>query len=71
MYWDADSARSQIDCSSLQVLRDLASASLSRNAAEYHLQLTVLLQGPRGIGKTTVAMQVANETGLHFLEVEH
>ena len=66
---NADSTRPLIDTRSLKTLLDITSASLCTSAAEYHLQPTVLIQGPRGTGKTTVAMQTANEFGLHFLEV--
>lgn len=51
-------------------LFNLTSAILSRNAAEYRLQLSVLLHGPRGVGKSTTALHVADDLGLHFLEVD-
>ena len=65
---DADYGAALKPCGVLRELIDLSSAALSRNASEYCLQLSVLLQGPRGIGKTTTALNVANHLGLHFLE---
>ncbi|KAI0710443.1 AAA-domain-containing protein [Cerioporus squamosus] len=48
----------------------LSSAALNRGAVDYHLQLTILLQGPRGVGKATVASWVAQRLGIHLLEVD-
>lgn len=36
---------------------------------DYDLYLSVLLKGPRGIGKFTVATWVARRLGMHLLEV--
>ena len=47
----------------------LASAALNRRAVEYHLQLSILLKGARGVGKATVAGWVAQQLGIHLLEV--
>ena len=49
----------------------LASAALNRRAVDYHLQLSILLKGARGIGKATVASWVAQRLGIHLLEVCH
>ncbi|KAI0637344.1 AAA-domain-containing protein [Trametes polyzona] len=48
----------------------LASAALNRRAIDYHLQLTILLQGPRGVGKATAAGWVAQRLGIDVLEVD-
>ncbi|KAH9890705.1 AAA-domain-containing protein [Cubamyces lactineus] len=48
----------------------LASAALNRRAVDYHLQLSILLQGPRGCGKATTAAWVAQRLGIHLLEVD-
>ncbi|KAH9924001.1 AAA-domain-containing protein [Epithele typhae] len=48
----------------------LASAALNRRAVDYHLQLSILLKGARGIGKATVAYWVAHRLGVHLLEVD-
>ncbi|KAI0747694.1 AAA-domain-containing protein [Daedaleopsis nitida] len=48
----------------------LSSAALNRGAVDYHLQLSILLQGPRGVGKATVANWVAQRLGIHLLEVD-
>ena len=45
-------------------------AALNRNALDYHLQLSVVLEGPRGVGKTTTVGQVARRLGMHLLEVK-
>lgn len=47
----------------------LASAALNRHAVDYHLQLSILLKGARGVGKATVANWVAQRLGIHLLEV--
>ena len=52
-------------------LHALASAALNRRAVDYHLQLSILLKGARGIGKVTVAGWVAQRLGIHLLEVCH
>ncbi|KAI0781289.1 AAA-domain-containing protein [Trametes elegans] len=48
----------------------LAAAALNRRAVDYHLQLSILLQGPRGAGKSTTAGWVAQRLGIHLLEVD-
>ncbi|RPD65775.1 AAA-domain-containing protein [Lentinus tigrinus ALCF2SS1-7] len=48
----------------------LSSAALNRRAVDYHLQLSILLQGPRGVGKATIAGWVAQQLGIHLLEVD-
>lgn len=50
-------------------LLSLVSASLTPHAAEYGLQLSVLLKGARGTGKTTTVYDVARHLGMHVLEV--
>lgn len=50
-------------------LHALALAALSKDAIHYRLQLSILLQGPTGVGKLTTARSVARELGLHLLEV--
>lgn len=47
----------------------LSSASLNRRAVDYHLQLSILLQGARGAGKATIASWVAQRLGIHLFEV--
>jgi len=47
----------------------LCSAALAQSAANYKLQLSVLLQGARGIGKFTCARWVARYLGMNILEV--
>ena len=47
----------------------LSSAALNRRAVDYHLQLSILLQGSRGVGKATVASWVAQRLGIHLFEV--
>ncbi|EJU05669.1 AAA-domain-containing protein [Dacryopinax primogenitus] len=50
-------------------LLQLAAACLSPSALDYQLQLTVLLRGPRGVGKRTTALAVAQRLGMHVLDV--
>ncbi|KAF9451245.1 AAA-domain-containing protein [Macrolepiota fuliginosa MF-IS2] len=47
----------------------LASAGFTRHSVDYNLQLTVLLKGMRGVGKFTVTCWVAQQLGMHILEV--
>ncbi|KAL6309205.1 AAA-domain-containing protein [Sparassis latifolia] len=47
----------------------LTSAALNRNAVDYQLQLSILLQGPSGVGKYTVATWVTQRLGIHLYEV--
>lgn len=47
----------------------LCSATLLRDAVDYHLHLSVLLKGTRGTGKFTTACWVAQRMGMHLLEV--
>ncbi len=54
-----------------QKLLTLTSAALTHGASEYHLQLSVILQGTRGVGKMTAAINVARQLGLHVLEVSN
>jgi peroxin-6 len=44
-------------------------AALMKNAAEYRLHLSLLLNGPRGVGKCTVATWVSQTLGIHLLDV--
>ncbi|KAI1788454.1 AAA-domain-containing protein [Ganoderma leucocontextum] len=48
----------------------LSSAALNRGAVDYHLQLSIMLQGSRGVGKATVASWVAQRLGIHLFEVD-
>lgn len=50
-------------------LISLCSATLLRDAVDYHLHLSVLLKGARGTGKFTTACWVAQRIGMHLLEV--
>lgn len=50
-------------------LLDLVSAAFLPNAVQYNLRLSVLLKGARGIGKQTTARWVAQEAGVHVIEV--
>ncbi|KAJ7435381.1 AAA-domain-containing protein [Mycena galericulata] len=47
----------------------LCSATLLRDAVDYHLHLSVLLKGSRGTGKFTTACWVAQRMGMHMLEI--
>lgn len=47
----------------------LVSASLVHRSVDYNLQLTILLKGVRGIGKFSIASWVAQQVGMHILEV--
>ncbi|KAJ7093066.1 AAA-domain-containing protein [Mycena epipterygia] len=50
-------------------LISLCSATLLRDAVDYHLHLSVLLKGARGTGKFTTACWVAQRIGMHLLEI--
>ncbi|KAJ7067729.1 AAA-domain-containing protein [Mycena belliarum] len=50
-------------------LVSLCSATLLRDAVDYHLHLSVLLKGARGTGKSTTACWVAQRVGMHLLEI--
>ncbi len=46
-----------------QKLLFLLSATLERNAVDYHLHLSISLKGARGVGKLTVARSVCHAPG--------
>lgn len=50
-------------------LYDLTSAALRPGAISYNLSLSILLNGARGIGKFTTIAKVAQDLGIHVLEV--
>lgn len=50
-------------------LTGILTAALRPAAADYRLDLSILLHGQRGIGKVTVTRQAARKLGLHVLEV--
>jgi len=50
-------------------LLSLVEATLLPNAADYGLHLTVLLKGARGSGKKTVARWLAQQAGVHLIEL--
>jgi peroxin-6 len=50
-------------------LYKVISAALLKNAAEYRLHLSLLLKGPRGVGKTSTATWVSQSLGVHLLDV--
>ncbi|KAJ7081533.1 P-loop containing nucleoside triphosphate hydrolase protein [Mycena crocata] len=50
-------------------LVSLCSATLLKDAVNYHLHLSVLLKGARGTGKFTTACWVAQRIGMHLLEI--
>ncbi|KAJ6500326.1 AAA-domain-containing protein [Mycena sanguinolenta] len=50
-------------------LVSLCSATLLRDAVDYNLHLSVLLKGTRGTGKFTAACWVAQQIGMHILEI--
>lgn len=39
-------------------------------APSYDLPVSVLLTGPRGVGKSTMVKSIANKLGIHLFEVE-
>ncbi|KAF4578683.1 peroxisomal assembly protein [Pleurotus pulmonarius] len=50
-------------------LRSVLSATFADFAVDYNLDLSVLLQGARGTGKSTVARWVAQRLGFNILEI--
>lgn len=50
-------------------LLSLVSACFGDRSGDYQLQLSVLLKGVRGVGKFTTVCWVAQQLGLHVLEV--
>ncbi|KAG8804311.1 peroxisomal assembly protein, partial [Serendipita sp. 399] len=65
-------ARGTVLCSpgsTFAVLREVISATLHQEASRYKLSVTVLLSGNRGTGKRTFARWVAQDLGLHVLEI--
>ncbi|TFK72586.1 AAA-domain-containing protein [Pluteus cervinus] len=55
--------------SPFQRLHTILAVTLSPNAVDYNLNLSVLLRGGRGSGKFTVSRWVAHRLGMHVLEV--
>lgn len=41
------------------------------SAPSYNLPVSVLLTGPRGVGKSTMIKSIANRLGIHLFEVGH
>ena len=39
------------------------------SAPSYDLAVSVLLTGPRGVGKSTMVKSIANRLGIHLFEV--
>ena len=39
------------------------------SAPSYDLAASVLLKGPRGVGKSTIVKYIANKLGIHLFEV--
>jgi ATPase family associated with various cellular activities (AAA) len=50
-------------------LLGLSQAALMPQALTFDIPITMLLKGPRGIGKVTTAVQVARRLGMHVFEV--
>jgi hypothetical protein len=50
-------------------LLGLSQAALMPQALTFDIPITMLLKGPRGIGKFTTAVQVARRLGMHVFEV--
>lgn len=48
---------------------ELVQAALTRNAMNYNLYLSILLEGSRGVGKFSVAKRMAHYLGIHLMEV--
>ncbi|KAK2467125.1 hypothetical protein APHAL10511_001383 [Amanita phalloides] len=50
-------------------LLKLVQAALTRNAMNYCLNLSILLEGARGIGKFSITRKVAQQVGMHLMEL--
>lgn len=48
----------------------VAQIALMRNSIQYNLHFSFLLHGPRGVGKYTVVSSVAQQLGMHLMEVD-
>ncbi|KAF8738589.1 hypothetical protein AX14_010893 [Amanita brunnescens Koide BX004] len=48
-------------------LMELVRVTFTRNAMNYNLYLSILLEGSRGVGKFSVAKQVAQHLGIHLM----
>ncbi|KAG8760764.1 peroxisomal assembly protein [Serendipita sp. 396] len=65
-------ARESVLCSSSSIfseLKEIIGATLHQEASRYRLSVTLLLSGNRGTGKRTLARWVAQDLGLHVLEI--
>ena len=50
---------------------ELVRVTFTRNAMNYNLYLSILLEGSRGVGKFSVAKQVAQHLGIHLMAVSN
>lgn len=48
---------------------ELVRATFTRNAMNYNLYLSILLQGSRGVGKFSIIKKVAQHLGIHLMAV--